>query len=38
LAGLLKGAGGYLYGTAIAGGDLNGCNGLGCGTIFKVKK
>jgi uncharacterized repeat protein (TIGR03803 family) len=38
-AGLLKGAGGELYGTASEGGALTDCSGgFGCGTVFSLKK
>lgn len=35
--GLIKGPGGYLYGTASEGAGT-GCFGFGCGTVFKIKK
>jgi len=34
--GVVQDAQGNLYGTTPYGGDLNGCNGTGCGTVFKV--
>ena len=35
-AGLIRDRAGSLYGTTTAGGNLNFCNGLGCGTVFKL--
>lgn len=35
-AGLVMDGQGNLYGTTYTGGDLSLCNGLGCGTVFKV--
>src|SRR5260370_26283493 len=35
-AGLVMDKKGNLYGTTSLGGDLSGCSGLGCGTMFKV--
>jgi uncharacterized repeat protein (TIGR03803 family) len=35
-AGVIQDAKGNLYGITRAGGDLNGCNGLGCGVVFKL--
>ncbi len=35
---LLKGSGGYLYGMTLAGGNLEDCEGGGCGVIFKVRE
>jgi hypothetical protein len=35
--GLMKGADGELYGVAEEGGDLEDCNGFGCGTVFRLK-
>jgi uncharacterized repeat protein (TIGR03803 family) len=34
--GLIRDAAGNLYGTALFGGDLSTCGGLGCGTVFKL--
>lgn len=34
--GLIRDGAGNLYGTALYGGDLSRCGGLGCGTIFKL--
>src|SRR5215831_9162102 len=34
--GLVRDAAGNLYGTALYGGDLSRCGGLGCGTVFKL--
>ena len=34
--GLIRDAAGNLYGTALYGGDLSRCGGLGCGTVFKL--
>jgi uncharacterized repeat protein (TIGR03803 family) len=36
LAPLVRDATGNLYGTAEVGGDLSGCGGSGCGTVFKL--
>jgi uncharacterized repeat protein (TIGR03803 family) len=33
---LIRDAAGNLYGTTGAGGDLTGCNGFGCGVVFRV--
>ena len=33
---LVRDSSGNLYGTTVAGGDVNGCGGIGCGTVFKV--
>jgi hypothetical protein len=30
------GAGGVLYGTTLEGGNMQGCNGFGCGTAFSL--
>jgi uncharacterized repeat protein (TIGR03803 family) len=35
---VIQGKKGYLYGTAIWGGDLNCGNGYGCGTVFRLSK
>lgn len=35
-AGLIRDEEGNLYGTTLAGGDLSGCSGAGCGVVFKV--
>jgi uncharacterized repeat protein (TIGR03803 family) len=35
-AGLIRDAGGNLYGTTFEGGDLSGCYGSGCGVVFKL--
>src|ERR1700676_3839156 len=35
-SGLLMDAAGNLYGTTAYGGNLSGCNGRGCGTVFKL--
>jgi uncharacterized repeat protein (TIGR03803 family) len=35
---LVRDAEGTLYGTTISGGDLSGCNGQGCGVVFKVDR
>jgi hypothetical protein len=35
-SGLIMDKAGNLYGTTTAGGNLNFCNGLGCGTVFKL--
>jgi uncharacterized repeat protein (TIGR03803 family) len=35
-AGVIQDAKGNLYGITRAGGDLNGCSGLGCGVVFKL--
>ncbi len=35
-AGLIRDKAGNLYGTTTAGGNLNFCNGLGCGTVFEL--
>jgi uncharacterized repeat protein (TIGR03803 family) len=37
-AGLVRDGAGNLYGTNQIGGDLSGCRGYGCGTVFKVDK
>jgi len=34
--GLVRDAAGNLYGTALYGGDLSRCGGLGCGTVFEL--
>jgi uncharacterized repeat protein (TIGR03803 family) len=34
--GLIRDAAGNLYGTALYGGNLSRCGGLGCGTVFKL--
>jgi uncharacterized repeat protein (TIGR03803 family) len=34
--GLIRDTAGNLYGTALYGGDLSRCGGLGCGTVFKL--
>jgi uncharacterized repeat protein (TIGR03803 family) len=36
-AGLVFDSAGNLYGTTSSGGDLNLCNGFGCGVVFKLK-
>ncbi|HEY6290150.1 MAG TPA: choice-of-anchor tandem repeat GloVer-containing protein [Terriglobia bacterium] len=36
LAGLVQDASGNLYGTTANGGDLNACDGVGCGVLFKL--
>jgi uncharacterized repeat protein (TIGR03803 family) len=36
VAGLVRDAAGNLYGIAAFGGDLSGCSGYGCGTVFKL--
>lgn len=36
LTGLVRDGSGNLYGTTSIGGDINYCNGYGCGTIFRV--
>ena len=33
---LTLGPGGILYGTTSYGGDLSGCSGIGCGTVFQI--
>jgi len=35
-AGLVRDSAGNLYGTTVQGGDLSGCNGYGCGVVFKL--
>jgi uncharacterized repeat protein (TIGR03803 family) len=35
-AGVIRDAAGNLYGTTAFGGNLSGCNGSGCGVVFKV--
>jgi uncharacterized repeat protein (TIGR03803 family) len=37
-AGLIRDVEGTLYGTTYGGGNLNHCDGLGCGTVFKLSK
>jgi uncharacterized repeat protein (TIGR03803 family) len=34
--GVVRDSAGNLYGTTSSGGDLSGCNGLGCGVVFKL--
>jgi uncharacterized repeat protein (TIGR03803 family) len=36
LSGLIFDQAGNLYGTTVEGGDLSGCNGVGCGVVFKL--
>jgi len=36
VAGLMRDKAGNLYGTTEFGGDLNGCSGTGCGTVFEL--
>jgi uncharacterized repeat protein (TIGR03803 family) len=36
VAGLVRDAAGNLYGTTFTGGSSGGCNGIGCGTVFKL--
>lgn len=38
LSSLLRDKAGNLYGTTPSGGDLNACNGSGCGVVFKLDK
>jgi uncharacterized repeat protein (TIGR03803 family) len=35
---LVQDKAGNLYGTTVAGGDLNYCSGYGCGVVFKLTK
>lgn len=37
-SGLVRDSAGNLYGTTSAGGDLDACNGAGCGVVFKLSR